>query len=289
MKAIITVGIPCSGKSSYASTLRGKHFFEVNRDVIRSRVYDEKYPGEPFTWKGWKWKWEGMVTEIADQELASAINLGINVIISDTNLNVGRRKALQKRLEDAGYEVEIKVFHVEFDEACRRDALRPNGVGVSVIAEMYEKYSQQFICRAKQVGPEAVIFDVDGTLALMDGRSPFDWDRVGEDKPNTVVVEIAKAMYAAGKTIIIMSGRDGSCYSDTALWLERHGVRYHHFYIRTTACQRDDRIVKSELYFENVDGKYSVSAVFDDRPKVCQMWRSLGLNVVQIGNPYIFF
>ena len=96
-------------------------------------------------------------------------------------------------------------------------------------------------------------------------------------------------MKALGKIVIIMSGRDGVAQTATELWLNKHGIQYDEFYIRTPGDMRDDRIIKSELYFNNVDGRYNVTAVFDDRPKVCQMWRSIGLNVIQIGNPYIFF
>ena len=39
-------------------------------------------------------------------------------------------------------------------------------------------------------GPDAIICDVDGTVALMHGnRSPFDWDKVGSDKPNQWVID----------------------------------------------------------------------------------------------------
>lgn len=294
MKAIVTVGIPASGKSTFAETLSAS-WRELNRDEIRKQLH-RRTNGTEFTWSQWKWKREKEVTDIFQVRLRDALECKKNIICSDTNLHEGRRSQLIAQLEGLGYDVEVKVFHVEFDEACKRDAARPNGVGISVIAEMYEKYSKQFIkqaCRSEYAShtwkPEAIIVDIDGTLAKMVSRGPFEWDKVGEDEPNWTVVEIVRGMKALGKIVIIMSGRDGIAQTATELWLNKHGIQYDEFYIRTPGDMRDDRIIKSELYFNNVDGRYNVTAVFDDRPKVCQMWRSIGLDVIQIGNPYIFF
>lgn len=296
MKAIVTVGIPASGKSTFAETLSAS-WRELNRDDIRKQLHRRTH-GTEFTWAEWKWKREKEVTDIFQVRLRDAVECKKNIICSDTNLHEGRRQQLIAQLEGLGYDVEVKVFHVEFDEACKRDAARHNGVGISVIAEMYEKYSKQFIKQASDssydedaIGPlrEAVIVDIDGTLAKMVSRGPFEWDKVGEDAPNWTVVEIVRGMKALGKNVIIMSGRDGVAKTATELWLNKHGIQYDEFYIRASGDMRDDRIIKSELYFANIDCKYNVTAVFDDRPKVCQMWRSIGLNVIQIGNPYIFF
>ena len=296
MKAIVTVGIPASGKSTFANTLPGA-WVELNRDEIRGMLHRSTH-GTEFTWAAWKWKREKEVTAVFQSKLRAAVDTGLNIICSDTNLHEGRRSQLIAQLEGFGYDVEVKVFHVEFDEACKRDAARPNGAGITAIAEMYEKYSKQFIKQATDspfvpevytIRQQAIIVDIDGTLAKMVSRGPFEWDKVGEDEPNWTVVEIVRGMKALGKIVIIMSGRDGVAQTATELWLNKHGIQYDEFYIRTAGDSRDDRIIKSELYFNNVDGRYNVTAVFDDRPKVCQMWRSIGLNVIQIGNPYIFF
>ena len=36
------------------------------------------------------------------------------------------------------------------------------------------------------------------------------------------------------------------------------------------------------MYEENIEGKYNVVTVFDDRNQVVEMWRSLGLSVCQV-------
>ena len=56
--------------------------------------------------------------------------------------------------------------------------------------------------------PKAIICDLDGTLALMNGRSPFDASTCESDLPNTPVVNIVKNYHELGYKIILASGRD---------------------------------------------------------------------------------
>ncbi len=41
--------------------------------------------------------------------------------------------------------------------------------------------------RIEQKYPKAVICDLDGTLALLNGRDPFYWNKIGVDKVNMPV------------------------------------------------------------------------------------------------------
>lgn len=130
----------------------------------------------------------------------------------------------------------------------------------------------------------AVLVDIDGTLALRTGdRSPYDWDRVGEDEPNPPVIEMVQIIKAAGRhRIILMSGRDESCRWQTEMWLDAQQVPYDELYMRTEKDNRKDSIVKEELYRQHVDGRYEVAFVIDDRKQVVSMWRGLGLSCFQV-------
>ena len=59
--------------------------------------------------------------------------------------------------------------------------------------------------------------------------------------------------------------------------------------MRDEGDMRSDDIVKAEILKHGILQKYGVKMVIDDRPRVCNMWRSLGIPVIQVGNPYIFF
>ena len=69
----------------------------------------------------------------------------------------------------------------------------------------------------------AWIVDVDGTLALMEGRrGPFEWGRVDEDAPNTPVVNLVRTLALdLDAVIIVMTGRDSVCREQTEAWLKR--------------------------------------------------------------------
>ena len=54
-------------------------------------------------------------------------------------------------------------------------------------------------------------------------------------------------------------------------------------YCRTTDDFRKDEEVKKEIYEKNIEGKYHVIGVFDDRNRVVSMWREkLGLVCFQV-------
>ena len=289
--AYITVGISASGKSTWARDFKeGKtNITEINRDEIRWIIMADK--GLHPCWANWKWKWEKEVTEIAEGVQESAIADGRDIIFSDTNLNKYRRETLKGILQKQGYKVEVKIFDVDYDEAVRRDAARQNGVGPWVIAKQFEQFNDEFGVKVVEDMrlPSIVLVDIDGTVALMNGRSPFEWHRVGEDVSHEIVCSIVKGLQAQGKRVIFFSGRDGICFSETFMWLrDRFGDKVELF-MRAPGDQRNDAIVKEEMYNKHIAGKYHVEAVIDDRPRVCKMWRRLGFNVIQIGNPYVDF
>jgi len=130
----------------------------------------------------------------------------------------------------------------------------------------------------------AIIVDVDGTLADMRGvRGPFEWDKVHLDKPHQDVIDLVKDLHSLGKyKIIITTGRDGVCIRETCQWLYDQGLVWDEFFIRKAGDFRKDNIIKSEIYMDKIRPRYDVKYVIDDRDQVVEMWRSLGLRVLQV-------
>lgn len=289
MKAILTIGIPASGKTVWAEEHARKNgFVNVNRDDLRFTVTGHR------SWGTYKFKGEteNMVTDMQRSMIKEAANRGKSVIVSDTNLVKRRRDELVKFLKETGFAVEFKEFHVSLEEAYKRDALRVNGVGRDVIYTMYQRYLEYVGVRKHTHSPDktpAICFDVDGTLAHMNGRSPFDWEKVGEDTPDTLLIEIANSLSKKYK-ILVMTGRDGSCLEETKNWLKKHGLHYDDIFIREEGDIRKDYIIKKELFFKYVDGKYNVHAVFDDRPQVLtHAWLPMGIKTFTCGDFNINF
>jgi len=78
--------------------------------------------------------------------------------------------------------------------------------------------------------PRAIICDIDGTLAHIGERSPYDWHRVGEDTLDQVVIDILR--HFNDRVIILVSGRDESCRNETQQWLSDNKVPFQHLYMR---------------------------------------------------------
>ena len=232
-----------------------------------------------------------------------------------------RSEQIKYAADHDGYWRKIKIivkdFPLTLEEALERNVERANRGDRSVPANVVEKMFQQgnlnkkgepqpiseeLAQRAAAVSagtkPEqyqhdrslkksGFLVDVDGTLAFIDKtvqghRSPYDYTRVIEDKPNQPVIDMVKAFKSLGKHIIIMSGREDSCQPETEAWLKQYGVPYDEIHMRRTGDQRADHVIKWELYNTYVKGNMNVEACIDDRNQVVDMYRSRGFKVFQV-------
>jgi hypothetical protein len=133
--------------------------------------------------------------------------------------------------------------------------------------------------------PEAILVDIDGTVALIGDRSPYDMTRVGSDRPHTAVITAVRAMYDAGHHIVFCSGRTDDARDDTESWLAKHvGVPYEGLFMRAVGDGRSDALVKAEIFEREIRHRWRITAVFDDRNQVVRTWRALGLTVFQVAD-----
>lgn len=274
-KAIITVGVSASGKTTFAENLcrKDKSWINVNRDDLRFTLT---------TANGWsEYKFnkdvENMITELQKSMCAMAYSKGKNVIISDTNLNPKTRKMWEEYLTRLGMEIEYKDFPVDVQEAIRRDTHRKNSVGYEVIHKQWQQWLE-YIDRKRYIPnenkPKAILFDIDGTLAEMNDRSPFEWDRVDQDSPVEVIVDMAHGYSQMGYDIICMSGRDGICEDKTRQWLNDKVHCYDALFMRAGGDNRKDSIIKEGLFWDRVAENWNVCAVVDDRPKYVLLYHT---------------
>ena len=144
-----------------------------------------------------------------------------------------------------------------------------------------------------------VIFDLDGTLALIDKRrdvstksnGKLDWDKFFDpsniklDVPNPPVVKLAQMLAEDGFTIIIFSGRTDKTKFTTRSWLSNNRIPFHKLVMRDSKINHytPDDILKKDMLDKYIDIN-DVFLVVDDRQKVVDMWRSLGLTVFQVAD-----
>jgi predicted kinase len=281
----ITIGVPASGKSTWArENADDLNAVIVCRDDIR--IMQGLKHGEN----------EQLVTEAHRAMIEGLILEGKNVIVADTNAVKKFRNQLIKFCHQHGADVELVPFWVSLDEAILRDSNRKERVGADVVRKMYETLSGQWeeLGRQSATGlpvqsykdyshgdrDAAIVVDIDGTVAKMNGRSPYDYSRVGEDLYIDDVCNVVNNLSYFYK-LVFVSGRDDKCEDETRNWLNRRFFNYGLF-MRKTGDQRPDWIIKNEIYDKHVIPKYNILMVFDDRDQVIHHLRRRGITVAQV-------
>ncbi len=285
MKKIICLrGLPASGKSSWAKEQLaldpiGRHTQRVNKDDIRIELHNGQWSREN----------EKEVVATERSRVGKMVYGCIPIIIVDNTHLWEDSEHIQfyRNLAELHcYEFEIKDFDTPVHECIARDAKREKPVGSKVIWDMYTKFVDVSPARTPYRVQDtsllpAYIFDIDGTLAIMNGRSPYDYSRVIEDLPNEPVIYLNRRL-AVKHNNIIVSGRPDSCRKETEEWLNKNWIFWTELHMRKTWDDRNDAIIKREIAEELILPKYYVLGVFDDRDRVVKMFRELWLLVCQV-------
>jgi predicted kinase len=294
VKLTIVRGVSGSGKSTWAEN---QNAAVVSRDKIRAGLFgsaDQDYHTGPNLKQN-----EELVTKVEHVAIAEHLSAGRDVISDNTNLRPKFAQAIAEIGFRLGAEVEVKLFDVPLNVAKSRNASRDRQVPVDVIEKQHSQLAgtkdwspvKPYIpepYNGTPGKPKAFLVDVDGTLAHMTTRGPFDWKRVGEDDVDRVVADIVGFVhdgsfeYGDPYETIVMSGRDETCRAETEAWLNLHHVPWHKLIMRPAGDMRKDSIVKAELFDRYVRDNYDVQFVLDDRNQVVDMWRAMGLTCLQV-------
>lgn len=284
LQLILTIGAPRSGKDTWAdefikSQQVPSQWIKVNRDTLRREMFGfGKWSEYKFT----KQK-EQSVTDAQFAIMESAFEDGLNIICSDTNINPKTVEKFETWAAERDYEISYQHFDVPLHILEKRNADSQYGVSPEVLLDMWQRYNalygEQYIPNLD--APPAIIVDIDGTLASHEGvRNPYEWDKVGLDKPRMNVVNFVKMMFS-NTEIILLSGRDGSCREQTIGWLLQHGIPYDILLMRTAGDSRSDYVIKKEL-FNVVRNDFNIILAIDDRDQIVNLWRSMGIECWQV-------
>jgi len=289
MTVTLTIGIPASGKSTWArqeAKITGAII--VCRDDIRDAYGLASGENEQF------------VTEVHRAQMEAAFLTGRDVIVADTNINPKFRKALIKFCHEHAQDVILLPFHIRLDEAIVRDDRRKDRVGADIVSKFYNDLASQdikgeflpaptFTKYQHGVGadwkPSGFVVDIDGTVAEKGDRNPFDESRVYEDAPIWDVIDTVLALHSSGENIIFVSGRTDGCETDTREWIEnvfQFDDGEYNLFMRKSGDMRPDYVVKAEIYDEKVIPNWNIKMVFDDRDQVVRHVRKRGITVAQV-------
>lgn len=264
-------GLPGCGKTTYAMELVAKGYKRFNKDDLRAMIDNSEFSKSN----------ENIIKDSEKYLAKKFIEQGYNVVIDNTNF--GYESFWEDFAKEMNADFEVQFIDTPYYECLKRNAARTGRAKVpeKSITYMYEKYLKPKLIPSVYNLADCYIFDIDGTLAKMNGRSPYDYTKVDTDIVNRDVFEVYHKL-AQHIPIIIMSGRESSCRNETMKWLEDNGIIYTDLFMRAEGDDRNDAIVKKELYEQHVKGQYNVLGVFDDRDRVVAMWRSLGLTCFQV-------
>lgn len=269
-----------SGKSTFARKFisENNHWVIVCRDSIRDSLGEYWVPSR-----------EDLVSKIERDNIISAIEMGWSVIIDATNCNPKTIAKWEAIADQYKCEIEYKEFWIPFHEAIKRDINndRTHTVGIKVIKSFYERYKPDLIdknwdCRYIRPDcdkPKAIICDLDATICLHQGRSPFEYEKCDTDLPEPRLIKLLKDLQEE-YTIIFVTGREkvGNCKEKTMNWLNEHYGTNYYLYMREEKDRRPGQIVKEEIFHKFIEPDFNVVVVFDDSDKCVDMWRNqLGL------------
>lgn len=301
---MICCGISGSGKSTFVRDYikKNPNTIAFSRDTYRMLLfgYSEESLSSYYEDDHLKRK-EGLVSEHIHNGIRKAINDGYDVIADNTHLN----KKYINEYKKYTVPLHLVQFNIDKSVCIERNKFRSKPVDVDIINKQYAQFKSLNFKEIKKDIKEyneflsslansakkqenslkkidCYIFDIDGTLAHVVDRNPFDFSQVGSDRVDLIVAKMVEHIKKEDY-IIICSGREDSCKEETEKWLEQHKIYYDDLYMRKSGDFRKDWMVKAEMW-RDIQSKYNIMAMYDDRTQVVDFARKLGFKVFQVEN-----
>ena len=291
-KIILCRGIQGSGKSTYAKKWAAEdpdYRVRFNNDDIRNMLGQYWVPSR-----------EGLITGMKFDFLNQAMDAGFDIIIDNMNLNPKEVNFYKTCVESFNknnkfnYEIEFKDFFIPVEECIRRDAMRPNPIGEKVIRQTWNRYKLFIQTQAvknyvdnlvKQdfEKPAAIVLDMDNTLCFNTTGRPWygeGSEAMINDIANPPIVNLAKIYNNRGVRVFIITGRDTSQRKMTEKWLEDHLICYESIFYRKKGDFRKSADIKKEIITDLMKD-YRIEFIVDDADPVVEMYREMGLTVLQ--------
>lgn len=292
--AVIMTGLSGSGKSTVAKELG---MMRINLDDIRG-MYG-------WTKNNWSKTQEKAAIETMLSSVDAAISNGLDIVVDNTHLTQRLPALIRTRIAGRADFTAIDLLNVPIEDCIARDKERPSPVGEDVIRRQVKtssgarkngwRLTREWLSNWPEIepykvpyqdsllpAPEAVMIDIDGTLALHVARGPYEMEKCETDAVNIAVAEQIDAWLNEGLKIILLSGRNEDFRPQTERWLYANGVEYSHLFMRASEDSRPDYVVKYELFDKHVRHRFNVKVSLDDRNQVVAVWRQVGLPTWQV-------
>lgn len=297
-KLKILIGTTLSGKTTWAKEYlnNNSNTYYVSRDSEREVMFGEYRQGSQ--------KEENVITEIVNNKVWTYLKIG-DVILDNTHCKQEYLDAVVNEFKYS-YDIEFIVMPLlDKTELIKRNQERFLKTGKLIPERVLHFQIKDFselvipeninnkgiktdrrLINKIEYNPElkdCVIFDLDGTVSLMDGRNPFKGEDCLSDKVNTSV-RLLLEVIPEHVEVFIFSGRSESNGARLATenWLSENNVPYNQLIMRQEKDNRPDTVVKREMYSKHIKGKYNTLFCVDDRDCVVNLWRDMGLDCFQV-------
>ncbi|MEC4833784.1 AAA family ATPase [Mycobacteroides chelonae] len=296
-------GYVASGKSSRAREIADETgALVVNRDLLRLQLLGTYWTGDQDD----EWR----VTVAEEAQVLALMKAGVPVVVDATHLRPTYLRKWARWATRYGWDFAVEDVKTPMDVCLerlrRRNVESDRFIEASVLFNQAKRYpiDRWPVVEKREFNPtpverdnalqKAVIVDIDGTLAEKCDRSPYDYTRVGEDRLYWDVAWLVDLLAQDDYYVLVVSGRDDACRIDTLNWLDDAGIPYSHLFMRDTELDIDefggklpDFEVKYRIFDEVIRGRWVVHYVIDDRRQVIDMWRGIGLRVLDVaGNEF---
>lgn len=297
-------GYVCSGKSTRARNIAEQTgAVVVNRDLLRLQLLGTYWTGDQDD----EWR----VTVAEEAQVLALMQADVPVIVDATHLMPSYLRKWARWATRYGWDFAVEDVKTPMDvclERLRRRNLESDRIiEASVLFNQAKRYPinrwpviekrkfNSVPVERNNALPKAIIVDIDGTLAEKGERSPYDYSRVKEDGLyQDVAFLIDRLTDNTNYYTLIVSGRDDTCRDETAEWLVSHGIYYDALLMRETEVDIDefggklpDFEVKYRIFDQYIRDTWCVDFVVDDRSQVIDMWRGIGLRVLDVaGNDF---
>jgi predicted kinase len=284
-KILLLVGAPGSGKSTFA-----RYFIRTEENWMR--LCRDDFRMMHFTHSNLPDREEQMITEMMDASVEALLLKNCNVVVDATHCRAEYLNHYVKKFNDIA-DISFKLFDVAVDELAERCEKRKKETGKGISERVLKGFVKDFenlkktfdfsprpaireqspIALQDAALPKAIICDLDGTLALMGNRDPYDATHSDEDAINAPVANVLKALAKEEYCVLLVSGREERFREPTLRFLDKYEIPYSHLWMRPTKDFRKDAVIKREIFEREIAGKFFIDFVLDDRDQVVDMWR----------------
>lgn len=285
LKILILVGAPGSGKTTFA-----RYFIRTEENWMR--LSRDDFRAMHFTSSNLSSEQESHISDMIDASIEALLRKRCNVLIDATHCRAAYLDHYINKFNHLA-DISFKVFDVNLNTLIDRCAKRKKENGKYIPTGKIKKFAKELdeLKRTYDFSnhpmqdtrllttiqnrelPKAIICDLDGTLAIMRNRNPFDASKCDQDELNEPVANTLRVFAKEGYKILLVSGRENRYREPTLTFLQKYGIPYNELWMRQSGDFRKDAEIKREIFDAEIRDKYYVEFVLDDRDQVVDLWR----------------